>query len=130
MREDYKMDRLVRLYLNEIVARQGVPILIISDCDSRFTSRFWQTMQEALGTYLDMITTYHPQTEGPELVQQKTTKKILQIKDRLKAPRDRQKSYADKRKKHLECSVGDYVLLKVSPWKGIVRFRKKGKLAP
>ncbi|GKC36286.1 putative reverse transcriptase domain-containing protein [Tanacetum coccineum] len=66
---------------------------------------------------------------GPELVK-KTTKKISHIKDRLKAARDRQKSYADKRRKPLEFSVGDYVLLKVSPWKGVVRFRKKGKLAP
>ncbi|GJT89574.1 reverse transcriptase domain-containing protein [Tanacetum coccineum] len=60
MREDYKMDRLARLYLNEIVARHGVPISIISDHDSRFTSRFWQSMQEALGTRLDMSTAYHP----------------------------------------------------------------------
>ncbi|GKE79630.1 hypothetical protein Tco_1545750 [Tanacetum coccineum] len=64
---------------------------------------------------------------GPELVQE-TTEKISQIKDRLKAARDRQKSYADKRRKPLEFSVGDYVLLKVSPWKGVVRFGKKGKL--
>ncbi|GJZ88585.1 hypothetical protein Tco_0660367 [Tanacetum coccineum] len=55
---------------------------------------------------------------------------ISQIKDRLKAARDRQKSYADRRRKPLEFSVGDYVLLKVSPWKGVVRFGKKGKLAP
>ncbi|GKF90987.1 hypothetical protein Tco_0274688, partial [Tanacetum coccineum] len=54
----------------------------------------------------------------------------LAIKDRLKVARDRQKSYADRRRKPLEFSVGDYVLLKVSPWKGVVRFRKKGKLAP
>ncbi|GJZ80578.1 putative reverse transcriptase domain-containing protein [Tanacetum coccineum] len=66
---------------------------------------------------------------GPELVQE-TTKKISQIKDRLKAVRDCQKSYADKRRKPLEFSVGDYVLLKVSPWKGVVCFGKKGKLAP
>ncbi|GJW84431.1 putative reverse transcriptase domain-containing protein [Tanacetum coccineum] len=52
------------------------------------------------------------------------------LKDRLKAARDRQKSYADKRRKPLEFSMGDHVLLKVSPWKGVVRFRKKGKLAP
>ncbi|GJV98876.1 putative reverse transcriptase domain-containing protein [Tanacetum coccineum] len=201
MREDYKMDRLARLYLNEIVARHGVPILIISDRDSRFTSRFWQSMQEALGTRLDMSTAYHPQTDGqsertiqtledmlracvldfggswdvhlplvefsynnsyhssvrcapfealydrkcrspimwaevgegqliwPELVQE-TTEKISQIKDKLKAARYRQKSYVDKGRKPLEFSVGDYVLLKVSPWKGVVRFRKKGKLAP
>ncbi|GKD58006.1 putative reverse transcriptase domain-containing protein [Tanacetum coccineum] len=189
MHEDYKMERLARLYLNEIVARHGVPISIISDRDSRFTSRFWQSMQEALGTRLDMSTAYHPQTDGQsertiqtledmlracvldfggswdvhlllvefsynnsyhssvrcapfealygrkccspimwaevgegqlighELVQE-TTEKISQIKDRLKAARDRQKSYADKRRKPLEFSVGDYVLLKVSPWKG------------
>nr|GEZ52105.1 putative reverse transcriptase domain-containing protein [Tanacetum cinerariifolium] len=66
---------------------------------------------------------------GPKLVQE-TTEKISQIKDRLKAARDRHKSYVDKRKKPLEFSVGDYVLLKVSPWKGVVRFEKKGKLEP
>ncbi|GJW82660.1 putative reverse transcriptase domain-containing protein [Tanacetum coccineum] len=55
---------------------------------------------------------------------------IMWAEDRLKAARDCQKSYADKRRKPLEFSVGDYVLLKVSPWKGVVRFRKKGKLAP
>ncbi|GKA43566.1 putative reverse transcriptase domain-containing protein [Tanacetum coccineum] len=66
---------------------------------------------------------------GPELVQE-TTKKISQIKDRLKVTRDCQKSYADRRRKPLEFSVGDYVLLKVSPWKGVVHFGKKGKLAP
>ncbi|GJV62762.1 hypothetical protein Tco_1473590 [Tanacetum coccineum] len=66
---------------------------------------------------------------GPKLVQE-TTEKILQIKDRLKATRDRQKSYVDRRRKPLEFSVGDYVLLKVSPWKGVVRFGKKGKLTP
>ncbi|GJU34367.1 putative reverse transcriptase domain-containing protein [Tanacetum coccineum] len=53
-----------------------------------------------------------------------------EIKDKLKAVRDHQKSYADKRRKPLEFSVGDYVLLKVSPWIGVVRFGKKGKLAP
>ncbi|GJR60833.1 retrotransposon protein, putative, ty3-gypsy subclass [Tanacetum coccineum] len=66
---------------------------------------------------------------GSEIIQE-TTEKISQIKDWLKAARDRQKSYANKRRKPLEFSVGDHVLLKVSPWKGVVRFEKKGKLAP
>nr|GEV60367.1 putative reverse transcriptase domain-containing protein [Tanacetum cinerariifolium] len=66
---------------------------------------------------------------GPKLVQE-TTEKTSQIKDGLKAARDRQKSYADKKRKPLEFSVGDYVLLKVSPCKGVVRVGKKGKLAP
>nr|GEV10282.1 hypothetical protein [Tanacetum cinerariifolium] len=145
MHEEYKMDRLVRLYLNEIVARHGVSISIISDRNSRFTSMFWQSMQEALGTRLDMSTTYHPRIDGqsertiqtledmliacvldfggswdvhlplaevregqliePELVQE-TTKKISQIKDRLKAMRDYQKIYADKRWNPLEFGVG------------------------
>ncbi|GKD19611.1 putative reverse transcriptase domain-containing protein, partial [Tanacetum coccineum] len=64
IREDYKMDRLARLYLNEIVFRHSVPILIISDRDSRFTLRFWQSMQEALETRLNMSTAYHPQTDS------------------------------------------------------------------
>ncbi|GKA72960.1 putative reverse transcriptase domain-containing protein [Tanacetum coccineum] len=118
MREEYMMDRMARLYLNEIVARHG--------------------------TRLDLSTVYHPQTDGQsdrtiqtledmlrasKLVQE-TTKKISQIKDRLKAARDRQKSYADKRRKPLEFSVGHYVLLKVSLWKGVLCFGNKGKLAP
>ncbi|GJW91559.1 putative reverse transcriptase domain-containing protein [Tanacetum coccineum] len=153
MRKDYKMERLARLYLNEIVARHGVPISIISDRDSHFTSRFWQSMQEALGTRLDMSTTYHPQTDGQSEHTIQTLKYMLravrcapfealygrkcrspimwaEIKDRLKVAHDRQKIYADKRKKPLEFSIGDYVLLKVSPWKGVVRFGKKRKLAP
>nr|GEY45701.1 hypothetical protein [Tanacetum cinerariifolium] len=68
MHEDHKMHRLARLYLNEIVARHGVPISIISDRDSRFTSKFWQSMQDALGTRLDMSTAYHPQTYGQSVV--------------------------------------------------------------
>ncbi|GJU71233.1 putative reverse transcriptase domain-containing protein [Tanacetum coccineum] len=153
MREDYKMERLARFYVNEIVARH--------------------VNARGIRNSLDMSTAYHPQTDGqsertnqtledmlravrcasfealygrkcrspilwaevgegqligPELVQE-TTEKISQIKDRLKVARDRQKSYADKRRKPLEFSVGDYVLLKVSPWKCVVRFGKKGKLA-
>ncbi|GJW26697.1 putative reverse transcriptase domain-containing protein [Tanacetum coccineum] len=60
---------------------------------------------------------------GPEIVQE-ITENISQIKDRLKTARDRQKSDADKRRKPLEFSVGDHVLLKVSPWKGVVHFGK------
>ncbi|GKB21128.1 hypothetical protein Tco_0855051, partial [Tanacetum coccineum] len=65
---------------------------------------------------------------GPELVQEMTDKVVL-IKEKLKAARDRQKSYADNRRKPLEFEVGDRVMLKVSPWKGVIRFGKKGKLA-
>nr|GEZ36786.1 putative reverse transcriptase domain-containing protein [Tanacetum cinerariifolium] len=102
---------------------------------------------------LDMIIAYHPQTDrqtlygrkcrspilwaeieessliGPELVEE-TTDKVILIKKKLKAARDRQKSYADNRHKPLEFEVGDKALLKVSPWKGVMRFGKKGKLAP
>nr|GEU38821.1 putative reverse transcriptase domain-containing protein [Tanacetum cinerariifolium] len=66
---------------------------------------------------------------GPELVQE-TTDKVVLIKEKLKAAKDRQKSYADNRRKSLEFEVGDRVLLKVSPWKGVIRFETKGKLAP
>ncbi|GKC42365.1 hypothetical protein Tco_1060087, partial [Tanacetum coccineum] len=66
---------------------------------------------------------------GLELVQEMTDKVVL-IKEKLKAVRDHQKSYADNRRKPLEFKVWDQVLLKVSPWKGVIRFGKKGKLAP
>ncbi|GJX12006.1 putative reverse transcriptase domain-containing protein [Tanacetum coccineum] len=134
-------------YLNEIVARHGVPISIISNRDSRFTSRFWLSMEEALGTHLDMRSwdvhlpfvefsynnSYHSSVRCAPfeaLYGRKCCSPIMCAKDRLKVARDRQKSYADKRRKPLDFSVGDYLLLKVSPWKGVVRFKKKGKLAP
>ncbi|GJT86828.1 putative reverse transcriptase domain-containing protein [Tanacetum coccineum] len=155
------METLTRLYIKEIVSRHGVPISIISDRDSHFTSRFWQSLQNALGTQLDMSTAYHPETDGqsertiqtlkdmlracvidfgkgwdkhlplcrspvcwaevgdsqltgPEIIQE-TTKKIVQIRQRLQAARDRQRSYANVRRKPLEFQVGDRVMLKVSP---------------
>ncbi|GJX56484.1 putative reverse transcriptase domain-containing protein [Tanacetum coccineum] len=180
------METLTRLYIKEIVSRHGVPISIISDRDSHFTSRFWQSLQNALGTQLDMSTTYHPETDGqsertiqtledmlracvidfgkgwdkhlplvefsynnsyhasikaapfealygrkcrspvcwaevgdsqltgPEIIQE-TTEKIVQIRQHLQAARDRQRSYANVRRKPLEFQVGDHVMLKVSP---------------
>nr|GEY25840.1 putative reverse transcriptase domain-containing protein [Tanacetum cinerariifolium] len=69
------------------------------------------------------------QLTGPELIHE-TTKKIVQIKQRVQAARDCQKGYADVRRKPLVFQVGDRVMLKVSPWKGVVRFGKRGKLNP
>ncbi|GJW32793.1 putative reverse transcriptase domain-containing protein [Tanacetum coccineum] len=201
MNEKYKMEKLTRLYLKEIVCRHGVPVSIISDRDPRFASRFWTSLQKSLGTNLDMSTAYHPETDGqsertiqtledmlracvidfgsgwdkhlplakfsynnsyhasikaapfealyerkcrspvcwsevgdaqltgPEMIRE-TTEMIVQIKNRLLAARSRHKSYADVRRKPLEFEVGDKVMLKVSPWKGVVRFGKRGKLSP
>ncbi|GKD52480.1 hypothetical protein Tco_1281456, partial [Tanacetum coccineum] len=64
------------------------------------------------------------------LAQRSSTKKIVQIKSRIQAARDHQKSYADIRRKPLDFQVGDKVMLKVSPWKGVIRFGKWGKLNP
>ncbi|GKF49067.1 putative reverse transcriptase domain-containing protein, partial [Tanacetum coccineum] len=69
------------------------------------------------------------QLTGPEMIHE-MTEMIVQIKTRLLAARSRQKSYADVRRKPLEFDVGDKVMLKVSPWKGVVRFGKRGKLSP
>nr|GEZ48994.1 putative reverse transcriptase domain-containing protein [Tanacetum cinerariifolium] len=69
------------------------------------------------------------QLTGPELIRD-MTEKIIHIKNRLLAARCRQKSYADKRAKPLKFEVGDMVLLKVSPWKGVVCFGKHKKLVP
>ncbi|GKE98459.1 putative reverse transcriptase domain-containing protein [Tanacetum coccineum] len=66
---------------------------------------------------------------GPELIQE-TTEKIVQIKQRMQAAHDRQKSYADLKRKPMEFQVGDKVMHKVSPWKGVVQFGKQGKLNP
>nr|GFC01345.1 putative reverse transcriptase domain-containing protein [Tanacetum cinerariifolium] len=64
IREDYKTEKLARIYINEIVARHGVPVSIISDRDGQFASHLWQALQEVLGTKLHMSTAYHPETDG------------------------------------------------------------------
>ncbi|GKE13089.1 putative reverse transcriptase domain-containing protein, partial [Tanacetum coccineum] len=79
IREDYSMEKLARLYIDEIVARHGVPTSIISDRDGPFTSRFWQTMQKALGTRLDMSTAFHPQTN------RQSERTIQTLEDMLRA---------------------------------------------
>ncbi|GJW33262.1 putative reverse transcriptase domain-containing protein [Tanacetum coccineum] len=171
MRKTDSMDKLARMYLKEVVTRHGIPVSIIYDCDPKFASNFWRSLQKALGTSLDMSTVYHPQTDGQsertiqtledmiracvidfgnrrkchspvcwakvgevqltglEIVQKKT-EKVIQIKQRTQATRDQQKSYTDLKRKSMEFQVGDRVMLKVSPWKGVVHFGKQGKLNP
>ncbi|GJV29732.1 putative reverse transcriptase domain-containing protein [Tanacetum coccineum] len=167
MKETDSTEKLTRLYMKEIVARHGIPVSIISDRDSHFTSRVWQSLHEALGTQLNLSTAYHPQTDGQSertiqtledmlracvidfgngwdrhlpLVEFSYTRAlklhrskhfmIFKIRDRMQAARDRKKSYADKRRRPLEFEVGDKVMLKVAPWKGVMRFGKRGKLNP
>nr|GEY31494.1 putative reverse transcriptase domain-containing protein [Tanacetum cinerariifolium] len=107
IRENDPLDKLTRLYLNRIVARHEIPISIICDRDGRFTSNFWRSFQKDLGTDIRMSTA-----------------------QRIQAAQDRQKSYAELKRKPVEFEVGDMVMLKVSPWKGVVRFGKRGKLNP
>jgi hypothetical protein len=180
------VDKLAKLYVNEVIRLHGVPVSIISDRDPRFTSRLWPSLQRAMGTKLNLSTTFHPQTDGqsertiqtledllrscvlvfggnwedlmplveftynnshqttigmapyealygrkcctlicweevgerkllrPEMVQL-TTDKVRVIKKRMKEAQDRQKSYADRRRRPLEFQVGDKVFLKVAP---------------
>nr|GEY19420.1 putative reverse transcriptase domain-containing protein [Tanacetum cinerariifolium] len=117
MREDDTLEKLTRQYLKEV------------------------SLNKALDTRSDMSTAYHPQTDGQSertiqtledmlRIIHETTTKIVQIKSCIQAARDRQKSYADVRRKPLEFQVEDKVILKVSPWKGVIRFDKRGKLNP
>ncbi|GKB80098.1 putative reverse transcriptase domain-containing protein [Tanacetum coccineum] len=132
-------EKLMQLYLKEIVCRHGIPISIISDRDGLFISRIWKSIQKALGTNLDMSTAYHPQTDGQSKRTIQTLKNMLRAcviyfessLDRhlplvefsynnsyhasiKAAPFEafRHKSYADRRTKSLEFKVGDMVLLK------------------
>nr|GEU48507.1 putative reverse transcriptase domain-containing protein [Tanacetum cinerariifolium] len=161
------MKTLTRFYIKEIILRHGVPISIILDCDSHFTSRLWQSLQHALdfekgwekhlllvefsynNSYRASIKAapfealYGQKCRSPvcwakvgdvqligPIIIYETTKKIVQIQQRLQAARDRQKSYANVRRKPLEFQVGDRVMLKVSPHKGVIRFKKQVKLNP
>ncbi|GKE01384.1 putative reverse transcriptase domain-containing protein [Tanacetum coccineum] len=127
------MEKLTRQYLKEVVSRHGVPVSIISDRDSKFTSHVWKSLNKALGkvgidTYLWWsFSTITVITRVSKLHRLKlsTAKNV----DRLFVGL-RQKSYADRRRNPLEFEVGDKVMLKVSPWKGVIHFGKWGKLNP
>ncbi|GJZ01617.1 putative reverse transcriptase domain-containing protein [Tanacetum coccineum] len=154
MREDDTLEKLTRQYLKEVVSKHGVPVSITSDRDGKFTSHFWKSLNKALEFLYN--NSYHTnikaapfevlygrkcrspicwaevgdiQLTGPYIIHE-TTEKIVQIKSHIQAARDHQKSYADVRRKPLEFQVGDKVMLKVSPWKGVIRFGKRGKLNP
>nr|GEZ24163.1 putative reverse transcriptase domain-containing protein [Tanacetum cinerariifolium] len=72
---------------------------------------------------------WNDQLTGPEIIYE-TTKNIVQIKIKIQAARDQQKSYTNLKRKPMDLQVGDRVMLKVTPWKRVVRFRKRGKLNP
>lgn len=197
----YTSNALADLYMARIVCLHGVPKRIVLDRGSQFTSRFWQSLHEALGTKLNFSTAYHPQTDGqtervnqiledmlracaldfgkswdknlpyaefsynnsyqaslqmspfealygrpcrtpflwdeigehqlygPDLIKDAESKVKL-IKERLRVAQSRQKSYADTRRRDLSFEVGDFVYLRVTPLRGVRRFRIRGKLAP
>jgi len=77
--QKWSMDRLAELYVREVVRLHGVPASIVSDRDPRFTSRFWQSLQAALGTQLRMSSAYHPQTDG------QSERTIQSLEDLLRA---------------------------------------------
>ncbi|GJR11755.1 putative reverse transcriptase domain-containing protein [Tanacetum coccineum] len=118
MRENDPMEKLMKLYMKEVVTRHGVPVSIISDRDGIFTSLFWQALHKALGTRLDLSTAYHPETNS------QSERTIQTLEDMLRA------CVLDFGKSWIDIYLGDKVMLKVSPWKGVVRFGKRGKLNP
>ncbi|GJV24590.1 putative reverse transcriptase domain-containing protein [Tanacetum coccineum] len=136
------LDKLARMYLKEVVTRHGIPVSIICDRDPRFASNFWKSLQYALGTSLDMSTAYHPQTDG------QSERTIQTLEDMLRACAidfgkgwcrspvcwakvgEVQLTGLEIVQETTEKIVGDKVMLKVSPWKWVVRFGKWGKLNP
>ncbi|GJU90875.1 putative reverse transcriptase domain-containing protein [Tanacetum coccineum] len=113
--ETDSIEKLARMYLKEVVTRHEIPILIIYDHDPRLMDKARELSK------LSRICS--------EMVQE-TTEKVIQIKQRMQAARDQKKSYADLKRKPMEFQVGDRVMLKVSPWKRVVHFGKRGKLNP
>ncbi|XP_052880527.1 uncharacterized protein LOC108462059 [Gossypium arboreum] len=113
--------KLSKLYIFEIVRLYGVPALVISDKDPRFMSQFWRKLYEALGSRLD-FSSWEEYLLLAEFVYNNNFQSSIQMTpyealDRLKATSDRQNSYADLKRREIEYFVGDFVFLKVLPWK-------------
>ncbi|GJY22057.1 putative reverse transcriptase domain-containing protein [Tanacetum coccineum] len=130
MKENDSMEKLTRQYLKEVVTTHGVPVSIIFDRDGSYHTSIKAAPFEALYGCKCRSPVYwaevgDAQLTGPKIVHE-TTEKFIQIKKQIQAARDRQKSYTNRRHKPLEFQVGDKVMLKVSPWKGVIRFSKQG----
>ncbi|WVZ71054.1 hypothetical protein U9M48_019680 [Paspalum notatum var. saurae] len=189
------------LFGSQNLCLHGVPKKIVSDRGTQFTSHFWKSLHESMGTKLNFSSAYHPQTDvqtertnqiledmlracaiqygtswdkslpyaefsynnsyqasikcppfqalygrrcrtplhwdqpgekqlfGPGIIED-AERQVRMIRENLRIAQTRQKSYADNRRRDLEFAVGDYVYLKVSPIRGLRRFKVKGKLAP
>ena len=201
MRMTDTMDKLVRMYMDNIIRMYGVPVSIVSDRDPRFVSKFWESFHRQFGTKVTLSTAFHPQTDGqsertiqtledmlracvmdfkgswadyltlvefsynnsyqasigmapfealygrkcrspicwndigekrisgPELVQ-KTMKVVPVIRECLKAAQDRQKNWADSKRRPLEFGCGEKIYLRISLTRGIIRFGQSGKFSP
>ncbi|GJY25180.1 putative reverse transcriptase domain-containing protein [Tanacetum coccineum] len=131
-KEIYSVEKLIRQYLKEVILRHEVAISIISDLDS--SERTIQTLEDMLrASMIDFGKGWDrhlPLVESLYNNSYYTSIKATLFEIRIEAARDRQKSYADMRRKPLEFQVGDKVMLKVSPWKGVIRFGKQGNLNP
>nr|GEW77828.1 hypothetical protein [Tanacetum cinerariifolium] len=140
MRENDPIEKLMKLYMKEVVTRHGVPISIIFDRDGRFTSLLWQALHKALATRLDMSTAYHPETDEFSYNNNYHTSIKAAPFEALYWRNCRSpvcwaevgdaQSYAALKRKPMDFQVGDRVMLKVSPWKGVVHFGKWEKLNP
>ncbi|GJV49202.1 putative reverse transcriptase domain-containing protein, partial [Tanacetum coccineum] len=133
IRENDPLDKLERLYMNRIVARHRIPVSIISDHDGSYHASIKAAPYEALygrkcRSPVCWAKVGEAQLTGPKMIQE-TTENIVLIKQRIQAAQDRQKSYADLKQKPIEFKVGDWVMLKVSPWKGVVRFELPQELS-
>ncbi|GJY08923.1 putative reverse transcriptase domain-containing protein [Tanacetum coccineum] len=136
MREDDSLEKLMRQYLKEIVSRHGVPDKHLPLVKFSYNNSYRTSIKAAPFEALYGRKCRSPicwaevgdsHLTGPEIIHE-TTEKIVQIKSRIQVARDHQKSYDDVRRKPLEFQVGDKVRLKVLPWKGVIRFSKRGKL--
>ncbi|PHT34407.1 Protein LATERAL ROOT PRIMORDIUM 1 [Capsicum baccatum] len=153
----YIVEDYVKLYDRELVRLHGVPLSIILDRGTQFTSHFCKAFQKGLGTQVHLRTAFQPQTDGQAERTIQTLEdmlracvinfkgevalvgtnlvfdaieKIQMITERLKTDQNHHKSYTDVRRRDLEFVVRDLVYLKIFPMKGVKRFDKKGKLSP
>ncbi|GKD75235.1 putative reverse transcriptase domain-containing protein, partial [Tanacetum coccineum] len=134
MRETDPLEKLAKLYLKEVVARHEIPVSIICDRDPSYHASIKAAPFEALYgrkccSPVCWAEVGEVQLTGLEIVYE-TTVKIVKIKQRIQDAHDRQKSYADLKRKPMEFQIRDKVMLKVSPWKGVVHFGKREKLNP
>ncbi|KAA0058381.1 transposon Tf2-1 polyprotein isoform X1 [Cucumis melo var. makuwa] len=130
LKHPYTTKSVADVFVKEVVRLHGFPSSIVSDREKAFLSNFWKEMFRLAGTKLNRSTAYHPQSNGQMELSARDTV-LAALWDQLSLAQQQMKQYVDKKRRHVEYNVGEWLLLKIRPYRQLsLRKKRNQKLSP